>query len=212
MRTNELISALVQDQAMRRWRLEGVLLCGLAIGGGMTALGFLAGLGLRPDLESAVMTLRVLLKLVVSLGLLVVCAGLTLRLARPGVPVGGWRWGAPALALLLAGAVAAELLATPPASWSARMMGQNALFCLALIPALAAGPLACLLLALRQGAPIRPGLSGALAGLAAGGMGAAFYALHCIDDSPLFLVVWYGLGIGFVALLGAVLGRYWLRW
>lgn len=61
--------------------------------------------------------------------------------------------------------------------------------------------------ALRHGAPSRPRLAGALAGLVAGGIGATFYATHCIDDSPLFVAVWYRAGIAIMAALGSVAGR-----
>ena len=60
-----------------------------------------------------------------------------------------------------------------------------------LIPMLSVLPLAALLFALRQGAPSRPALTGAVAGLAATGIGATLYASHCMDDSPLFMAAWY---------------------
>jgi hypothetical protein len=69
-----------------------------------------------------------------------------------------------------------------------------------------------LLLALRQGAPTRPGVAGAAAGLLAGGIAATFYAAHCTDDSPLFVATWYTLAIGALALLGAAVGQRFLRW
>ena len=36
-------------------------------------------------------------------------------------------------------------------------------------------------------------LAGAIAGIAASGIAAAFYALDCADDSPLFVCTWYPL-------------------
>jgi hypothetical protein len=54
--------------------------------------------------------------------------------------------------------------------------------------------------------------TGALAGLMAGGLGAAFYAAHCPDDSPLFVAVWYGIAVTFMMALGAPLRRRILRW
>jgi hypothetical protein len=69
-----------------------------------------------------------------------------------------------------------------------------------------------MLVALRRGAPLRPGIAGAVAGLCAGGLGAALYATHCIDDSPLFVAVWYSLAIAVVSLVGAVAGSRMLRW
>jgi Negative regulator of sigma F len=87
------------------------------------------------------------------------------------------------------------------------MFGSNAVFCLKSIPFLSAAPLAGVLLALRQGAPENPGLAGAAAGLFAGAIGAACYATHCPDDSPLFVAAWYSLAIGFVVAAGALVGR-----
>jgi hypothetical protein len=43
-------------------------------------------------------------------------------------------------------------------------------------------------------------LAGAIAGLAASGIAATFYATNCTDDSPLFVITWYPLATGFVAL------------
>ena len=112
----------------------------------------------------------------------------------------------------LAAANLAELLAVPAAEWGQRLVGTNAIFCLKSIPFLAAAPLVAALLALRQGAPEHPALAGAAAGLFAGAIGAACYATHCPDDSPLFVAAWYSLAIGFVAAIGAAAGRRLLRW
>jgi hypothetical protein len=68
------------------------------------------------------------------------------------------------------------------------------------------------LLALRQAAPEHPAFAGAAAGLFAGAIGAACYATHCPDDSPLFVAAWYTLAIGFAAAIGAAAGRRLLRW
>ncbi len=57
-----------------------------------------------------------------------------------------------------------------------------------------------------------PRAASALPELMAGGLGAAFYAAHCPDDSPLFVAVWYTLAIALVTGLGALAGRRLLRW
>ena len=75
------------------------------------------------------------------------------------------------------------------------MMGETSRFCFVWVTLMALPPLAGALWALRGGASTRPTLSGALAGLLAGGAGAALYAIHCTEDSPLFYAVWYGLAI-----------------
>ena len=81
-----------------------------------------------------------------------------------------------------------------------------------LIPLFAIPPLAGILYAVKQAAPRNAGLAGAIAGLAAGGIAACVYVLHCPDDSPLFLAAWYTLAVGFVSLVGYLAGRHWLRW
>jgi hypothetical protein len=93
-----------------------------------------------------------------------------------------------------------------------RLIGDNARACLTLIPLLAIGPLFCLLAALRHGAPSSPGLAGAVAGLAATGIAATFYAAYCTDDSPLFVMIWYSIATLIITTLGCVLGRKLLRW
>jgi hypothetical protein len=77
---------------------------------------------------------------------------------------------------------------------------------------LAAPILIAALAVLRGGAPLRPGLTGAVAGLFAGGLGAALYATHCTDDSPLFVATWYSLAIAIMVLVGFAAGHKVLRW
>ncbi|MEF2552295.1 NrsF family protein [Aurantimonas sp. A2-1-M11] len=38
-----------------------------------------------------------------------------------------------------------------------------------------------------------------------------FYAVHCIDDTPLFVVTWYPLAASELVVVGASLGRAILR-
>jgi hypothetical protein len=100
----------------------------------------------------------------------------------------------------------------PGASWATRLVGSNAIICLTTIPTLAIAPLAAVLMVLRAGAPASPALAGAAAGLLAATAGAALYAFHCFDDSPLFVVTWYVLAAIPVVALGAVAGHRLLRW
>ncbi|MDQ0392751.1 NrsF family protein [Labrys monachus] len=211
MKTDDLIKALAEDTTVR-WRFGSILAGATVVGALVAAAIFFAGIGFRPDIAHAVETARFLFKFVVTLALAIAAIGLVARIGRPGVPAG--RWG-PALAVapvLLGVAVIAELAVMPPSTWEARWIGTNAPYCLSLIPLMAAGPLACMLFVLRQGAPQRPGLSGAVAGLAASGIAATLYASHCPDDSPLFVATWYPIATGIVVLAGYLLGRRLLRW
>jgi hypothetical protein len=104
------------------------------------------------------------------------------------------------------------LSALPAMAWSSRAMGMNGLMCFASIIALSIIPLTAALYALRQGAPASPAAAGAVGGLLAGAIGAAVFAMHCTDDSPLFVAIWYALAIAFMSMLGLMVGRQVLRW
>jgi len=211
VKTDDLITALAQDAPIR-WPLGRAVAAAMAGGAVVAGLIFFAGIGVRPDVMQAVETVRYLFKFIVTLALAITATGLILHLARPGVPLGAWRWALLAAPILLAVSVALEMMAMPMSSWGTRWIGTNAPWCLTLIPLMALGPLALLLVALRQGAPRRPGLAGAVAGLVASGIAATFYAAHCPDDSPFFVATWYTLATGIVVLIGTLAGRRWLRW
>jgi hypothetical protein len=64
---------------------------------------------------------------------------------------------------------------------------------------------------LRHGAPARPALAGALAGLISAGFAATLYASNCTDDSPLFVATWYPIAIAMVSAAGALIGSRMLK-
>jgi len=212
VRTEELINALVTDEPSTRKRFDFVMAFAVALGALVAGSLFFVAIGFRPDIDQAVRSVPFLFKFVVTLSLATAAIGLCSRLARPGVPVKEWSYALAIPVILLALAVLAELMLTPPSTWAPSLIGSNSRFCLTLIPLLAIGPLACLLLALRQGASTRPGLSGAVAGLAASGIAATFYAANCTDDAPLFVATWYPLAIAMVVAVGYALGSVSLRW
>ncbi|HMK89956.1 MAG TPA: NrsF family protein [Methylocystis sp.] len=212
MRTEDLIKALVVDLTVSKMRFQHILLGAITSGAIIATAVFLLRLGVRPDFGHALDSARFLFKFVFALSLIIAAAALLSRLAIPGVSAGFWAWGWLLAPALLVVAVAAELFVTPAESWQPRLVGSNARVCLTLIPLLSIAPLACIMLALRQGAPTRPGLAGAVAGLVASGIAATLYASHCTDDSPLFVATWYSLAIGLVALVGYVVGSRALRW
>jgi len=211
MKTNDLINLLVQDapvrlnldQALWHAAIAATLIAGIA---------FFAGIGFRPDIDTAIQTGRFLFKFVITIALAVSGCKLLFCIGRPGVPL---RWTALTLLVpvtLAIGAAIFELIVMPPETWVARMIGHNSRLCLTIIPLLSLGPLACFLYAMRSSAPERPGLAGAIAGLAAAGVAATFYAANCDDDSPLFVLLWYPMAIGLVTSFGWLVGRRVLRW
>jgi hypothetical protein len=212
VKTDDLIRALAADSGVRPMppgrALALALIPGVAIALGL----YFAVLGLRPHLLTLLGEPRLTFKLGLAFLLVVLSRALALRLVQPGADI---RRAALLLSIvpgLLGLASLVEIATVPPAEWGQRLMGANALFCLKTIPFLALAPLAAALLALRQGAPEHPAIAGAATGLFAGAIGAALYATHCPDDSPLFVAAWYSLAIGFVIAIGALAGSRLLRW
>jgi hypothetical protein len=212
VKTDALVDLLVSDLEPSRLRFRSRLRLELVCGGVMAALILLAAVHLRSDLGAQLASPRLWFKFAATLTLSLASLGLVWRLATPGAEVKPWLRALFLAPLVLVLGMLAEAVATPASSWPARLVGHNAPFCVALIPLLSAAPLACLLHALRRGAPADPGLAGAVAGLLAGGVGATLYALHCTDDSPFFVAAWYSLAIAIVTLIGYETGRRWLRW
>ena len=211
MKTDDLISLLAEDAPVRTklGRMVGyALVAGIVI----SAILLISTIGMRRDMADAMETTRVLFKIGATMMLAIAASSLLFQIGRPAA-----RLKPRALLLLIplalvAAAVIAELAMMPSDSWRTRMMGNNARFCMMFIPVLALAPLAAFMIALRHGAPDNPGLSGALAGLAAGAIAAAVYAWHCPDDSPLFVAMWSPLAIAIVTIVGYFAGRRFLRW
>jgi len=212
MNTDDLIKAMAADLPNRPTppgrALGQAVLVSVPIALGL----FLYALKVRPDIAAALQSVRFDFKLA-SMGLLAL-TGLWLanRLSRPGTPA---RPAVIALMLVLAAllvAVGIEMMVIPSAYWMPRLVGTMSMTCLTTIPVMAAGPLAAMLFAMRQGAPTNTTAAGAAAGLVAGGIGAFFYAPACINDSPLYIAVWYLLGIAAVVVAGALAGRFALKW
>ena len=204
MRTEDLIRALADDSAMRSEPLIRRFITLATIGVLGAACVFAITLTPRADLGAVIGTPRVAFKFVATLTLIGVAGVFAFRATRPEAKPKLRAILAPVLTLL-AVAIVAELIASPPAAWLPLLIGTNALACLALVPLLSLVPLGAILTALRYGAPSDPRLAGAAAGRPTS------YATHCVDDSPLFVAAWYGLSITVVAILGAALGARTLR-
>lgn len=211
MKTEELIRALAADGARPVVPIGRSLFKALIIGVALSVALFLVRLHMRADIAEALYTPRFVFKLIVVLSLAVTAAILLSETARP-LPRFRWRGALMLAPALLAVGVVVELLTMPASTWSARLIGHNALHCVSLIPLLSLAPAACVLIALRRGAPARPALAGAVAGFVSGGVGAALYALTCPDDSPLFVATWYSIAIAVVTAASAYIGSRTLRW
>ena len=211
MKTDELIELLGQDATVRA-RFGSVMW--LAAGAAVLAAGalFHTLLPMRADLAAVADTPRLLLKFGTGLALAAVAFGLARAIGRPGGSSWMWKAALAIPAVFVGAGIAAEALVSPADSWTARLIGRNAVGCLLFVPLLSVGPLALLLAAMRKSAPDDPGFAGAAAGLCASGIGITFYALHCTDDSPFFVAAWYGLATLVMTGIGYLAGTRLLRW
>lgn len=211
MKTEDLISALAAD-GRQTDNLRRSLLIALVAGTLIAGLAFFTTLGPRPDIDSAMNTMRFLFKFLVTLSLAAAAIGVVWRIGRPGVALAPPAWALVIPVLLLVAAVVMEMSVMPAESWSSRLIGKNAVHCLVSIPAFSIPTLAALLYAMRASAPSNPALAGAAAGLVSAGIAATYYASNCTDDSPLFVATWYTLAVLIVVVVGALLGQRLLRW
>lgn len=211
MKTDELIHLLSEDAPVGI-RLGSRMWQAVLIGGALSLALLLATVGIRHNFLAMAETARVGFKISETVLLALLALRLAFRIGRPGVRIAPDGFSLLVPAILLAAAIGIELTAVPEPNWRASWLGRNAAFCVVFIPVLSLAPLTGLLMALRQGAPDNPATAGAAAGLAAGALAAAIYALHCPDDSPLFLASWYGIAITLVTVAGWMIGRRMLKW
>ena len=212
MDTSEFIKTLAADTRRISIPLPAMWWIAAAIAISIAAGVFFATLGPRPDIATAAETVRFLFKFLATITLVVSAFGCVRTLSRPGVTSHRAIACLAAAPALIVVAVIAELVALPSNTWLASMIGTNSIVCLTYIPLIGLGPLAIFLLALRHGAPTKPGTAGAVAGLLAGGIAATFYAAQCNNDSPLFVATWYTIAVAILAILGAVSARRLARW
>jgi hypothetical protein len=212
MKTDDLIASLGTGLApVRPGAVARTLAIGLLAGAAGTALLMLATIGLRHDLGAAMAGGAFWMKFTYTLIVAALGAWIVERAGRPGtsavLPL-------ILLALPLAGIVglAAAQMAPADADRHHLVMGHSANVCALLIAGLALPLFAGVFWALRQLAPTRLALAGAAAGLLAGATSASIYAFHCTESAAPFVALWYTAGILLTTVIGAALGRLFLRW
>jgi len=184
----------------------------IAVGSVATGAVIILALGVRPDLTQIAPIVFLVAKLAFAIGIVAFASIYLMKMARPGgekrVAVA---WAAlPLLATMLLAVI--NLAFAPRSHWHMMIMGDQWLECLLSIPIIAVVPFMVVIWAMRRMAPTDLTRAGALAGLVAGGLSAAGYALHCTDDSLPFVALWYGGTVVLCTLAGAMLGPRLLRW
>jgi len=211
METDQLIRTLAADGAHRARPVGWVLTLALLAAAPVSMAIFFASLGVRPDVMTAMHNPFFDLKFAVTLALAISAIAVGLHLSRPEASLHGWAWLLLIPAGLLAGGIASEMMLPQRLPMMTRLIGSNSRTCLTAIPLISLPLLAAALLGLRHGAPARPAVTGAIAGLLSAGLAATLYASHCPDDSPLFVATWYTIATALVAAVGALAGSRVLR-
>ena len=213
MKTDELVALLATGAAAvdphtvaRRYAI--------ALGlGALAAISMMViALGIRADIAEAVRLPMFWVKL--AYPAILAAGGLfaATRLSRPGAAL-GWVPGAllaPAIAFSILAAYV--LLAAPSPERAALIFGSTWKSCLIEVPKLAIPLFIATLWAMRGLAPTRLAFAGAAAGLLAGAVAAAIYALHCPEMEAPFIGIWYSAGMLIPAVVGALIGPTVLRW
>jgi hypothetical protein len=211
MQTDQLIRTLAADNAHRARPVGSVLALALLAAAPVSVAMFLMGLGMRPDVMTAMHNPFFDLKFAVTLALAIPAIAISLHLSRPEALLRGWAWLLLIPAGLLVAGISGEMMVPQRLPMMTRLVGSNWRTCLTAIPLMSLPLLAAALIGLRHGAPTRPAVAGAIAGLVSAGLAATLYASHCTDDSPLFVATWYSIATALVTAIGALAGSRVLR-
>jgi hypothetical protein len=212
MDTDRLIRALAADNAYRARPVGFALMLALLAAAPVSLLMFFTELGVRPDVMTAMRNPFFDLKFAVTLALAISAIVVSLHLSRPEASLRGFGWLLVIPAGLLTAGIGGEMMMPQRLPMMTRLIGKNSWICMTAIPVLSLPILAGALMGLRHGAPSRPAVAGAVAGLLSAGLAATLYASHCTDDSPLFVATWYTLATALVTAIGALAGSKLLRY
>lgn len=213
MKTDDLIFALSSDLAPAPKHAVGLRLL-LALGAGIvvSSLVMWLWLGPRPDMMPAMATPMFWMKFVYALSIAAFGFGLIDRLARPDGQGGAWRMLLFLPLVFMIGMALYRYVQAPPEQHMAMLLGSSWTVCARNIAILSLPVFAALFWSLRELAPTRLTLAGATAGVLAGAVGTFVYAFHCTESAAPFVAIWYTLGMAVMGVLGAILGRFLLRW
>jgi len=212
MDTEQLIRSLAADNPHRARPVGYVLMLALLAAAPVSLLMFFAELGFRPDIMTAMHNPFFDLKFAVTLALAISALAVALHLSRPEASLRGFGWCLVIPAGILAACIGGEMMMPQRVPVMTRLVGSNSRICMTAVPLMSLPLLAAALIGLRHGAPTRPALSGAIAGMLSAGLAATLYASHCTDDSPLFVATWYTLATALVVAIGGLAGSRVLKY
>jgi len=211
--TDDLIATLAADApAVAPGAVGRRVALGLGAGAAVSLILMWVWFGPRPDIAQAASTPMFWMKLAYAAATGLIAAFVLTRLARPAARPGGLALLSLAPFALVAIMAGVRMAQAPASAHHDMLMGHSAMLCPWRILVIGLPVLAGAVWAVRGLAPTRLSLTGLAAGGAAGGLGAAIYAIACNETSAPFLAIWYTLGMALVTALGALSGSRLLRW
>ena len=135
METDQLIRTLAADNAHRSPPVGFVLALALLAAAPVSVVIFFAGLGVRPDIMTAMHNPFFDLKFVVTLALAIPAIAIGLHLSRPEASLQGWAWLLLIPAGLLVAGISGEMMLPQRLPMMTRLVGSNSRVCLTAIPA-----------------------------------------------------------------------------
>jgi hypothetical protein len=213
MKTDDLISMLSTGVAPVDPHFAAKRFQWALAGGSTLAVMLMAVLyGINPNLREAANASMFWVKFAFAAALFLTGLLLTARVSIPGRP---WRAVArsvllPVVMMFLLAAV--MLFNAEPQARLPMILGKSWSACATRIVLVSSPMFLAVFWAMKGLAPTQLRLAGAAAGLLAGGLGSAIYALHCPELAAPFVAVWYTAGVLLTSGLGALLGPRLLRW
>jgi hypothetical protein len=213
VQTHELIDMLADDaSAVSPIETQRRLALAALAGAAIALVMVVAWLRLRPDLSQAIGGGFFWMRAAYTAALGVTGFWASERLARPETSARGAATAGAALVAAIAVVAALQFAPLPAAARIPTLEGVSWQVCSRNIVILATPMTLICLFVLRGLAPTRPWLTGFAAGAFAGGVAATVYGLHCPETTFVFVGLWYTLGIVASGLIGAIIGRFALRW
>lgn len=211
MKTEDLIQTLAQDATVQRLPHPGFrAMIWLAISTAYIA-GFVAVVGLRPDIAVQLADPRFLVEVGAAYMTSMMAAAAAFCAGCPGRPI--WERYAPVPFLIV------WLASLGEGCWrdwvrsgSDGLTLQPDFICFPLILAISIVPTLLIFIMIRRAAPIAPIATTGLATLAAGSLAAVALRLFHAQDASLMVLVWQFGSVALLAGLGALFGPSLLRW
>jgi hypothetical protein len=213
MKTDDLINMLArQDVAVDRQRLMLRWLAALGVGFLMSLFVFVYVFEINPDLRMLLENVWFWVRFSFLASVMLLGGWFFSKLNKPGAVsrVPFWLVGVPFALIGIVGAV--MLLNAAPEDRRAMLLGISWNVCSRNIAMLAVPIFFASVWVARQFAPVQLRLTGAMLGLFSGGAAALMYSMYCPEMEPMFLAIWYSIGMLIPAAVGALLGRRLLAW